>query len=75
LFEGSGEKKPEPNANLRPRILKPGTPIVVPCARKLDTEEDDEDRRERERLTATMRLVGIDKPPTVIESEVGQGRP
>lgn len=60
LFGGNSEKKPE--SNLRPLTLKPGAPLV-PGARKLDTQEDDEDRKERERLAATMKLMGIDKPP------------
>ncbi|KZP31219.1 hypothetical protein FIBSPDRAFT_925923 [Athelia psychrophila] len=62
---GGTEKKPE-NSNLRSLTLKPGATTLVtaaPSARKLDTEEDDEDRRERERLQATMKLMGIE-PPT-----------
>ena len=59
MFGGS-EKKPEPSPNLRPLTLKAGAPITG--ARKLDTYEDDEDRRERERLNATMKLMGIEKP-------------
>ena len=57
---GSGEKKPEVNPNLKPLNLRPGASSVV--GRKLDLPEDDEDRRERERLHATMKLMGIDKP-------------
>ncbi|KAA1468152.1 hypothetical protein DENSPDRAFT_869517 [Dentipellis sp. KUC8613] len=56
---GGGEKKD--NTNLRPLTLKAGTPTIT-SARKLETEEDEEDRRERERLNATMKLMGIDKP-------------
>ena len=56
----AAEKKPEPQ--LRPLTLKAGTNSIVTNARKLDTQEDDEDRRERERLHATMKLMGIDKP-------------
>jgi hypothetical protein len=56
---GGGEKKPEP-ANLRPLTLKPGS--MATSARKLETFEDEEDRRERERLNATMKLMGIEKP-------------
>jgi hypothetical protein len=52
-FSLFGEKKPEPT-NLRP--------LTLVAARKLDTEEDDEDLRERERLAATMKLMGIEKP-------------
>ena len=59
---GGAEKKPEPS--LRPLTLKPGSSSVVGSARKLDTQEDEEDRRERERLHATMKLMGIDKPLT-----------
>ena len=57
----SGDKKPE-NSNLRPLTLKAGGNTVLGNARKLDTEEDDDDRRERERLNATMKLMGIEKP-------------
>ncbi|RDX50391.1 hypothetical protein OH76DRAFT_1402421 [Lentinus brumalis] len=57
---GAGEKRSEPH--LRPLTLKVGTAPVVANARKLDTLEDEEDRRERERLHATMKLMGIDKP-------------
>ena len=57
---GAGDKKPE-NPNLRPLTLKAGGNSVL-GARKLDTEEDDDDRRERERLNATMKLMGIEKP-------------
>ncbi|KAH9898069.1 hypothetical protein C8Q73DRAFT_755691 [Cubamyces lactineus] len=60
MFGGKEEKKPD--AHLRPLTLKAGTNSVVTSARKLETEEDDEDRRERERLHATMKLMGIDKP-------------
>lgn len=56
-----GDKKPEPSPNLRPLTLKAGTTITG--ARKLDTLEDEDDRRERERLAATMKLMGIEKPP------------
>lgn len=59
LFNGP-EKKPDPN--LRPLTLKPGTNPVT-GGRKLDTHEDEEDRKERERLNATMKLMGIQ--PTV----------
>ncbi|KAH9922991.1 hypothetical protein B0H21DRAFT_781494 [Amylocystis lapponica] len=63
-FSMFGDKKPEPNANLRPLTLRPGSSPVVTGARKLDTYEDEEDRRERERLHATMKLMGIEKPVT-----------
>jgi hypothetical protein len=61
MFTGA-EKKPEPTPQLRPLTLKAGSAPLVTNARKLDTQEDDEDRKERERLNATMRLMGIDKP-------------
>lgn len=57
---GGAEKKPEP-ANLRPLTLKP-TSTPMTSARKLETYEDEEDRRERERLYATMKLMGIEQP-------------
>lgn len=65
---GGNEKKPEPNPNLKPLTLRAGSSPVVTSARKLDTFEDEEDRRERERLHATMKLMGIEKPPTVQKS-------
>jgi hypothetical protein len=52
------EKKPEPSPNLRPLTLKPGA-VPVTGARKLDNLEDEEDKKERERLHATMKLMGI----------------
>jgi FtsZ-binding cell division protein ZapB len=58
---GSSDKKPEPK-NLRPLTLRPGATQIV-GAKKLDTEEDDDDRKERERLAATMKLMGIDPAP------------
>ena len=65
---GGNEKKPDPNPNLKPLTLRAGSSPVVTSARKLDTYEDEEDRRERERLHATMKLMGIEKPPTVQKS-------
>ncbi len=62
LVSGDKDKKPEANPNLRPLTLKAGT---VSGARKLETQEDEEDRKERERLNATMKLMGIEKPPSV----------
>lgn len=64
MFGGAAEKKPEPNPNLRPLNLRPGAPTVV-TARKLDTQEDEEDQKERERLNAVMKLMGIEKPASV----------
>ncbi|KAJ3558513.1 hypothetical protein NM688_g883 [Phlebia brevispora] len=57
---GGGDKKSEPAGTLRPLTLRPTSSI--PGARKLDTYEDEEDRKERERLNATMKLMGIEKP-------------
>ncbi|PFH54578.1 hypothetical protein AMATHDRAFT_72350 [Amanita thiersii Skay4041] len=62
FFSGGSEKKLEPN--LRPLTLTPGATTVT-GARKLDTYEDEEDRKERERLNATMKLMGI-QPPTPV---------
>lgn len=58
----NGEKKPEPSPSLRPLTLKPGSNPVT-GARKLDNFEDEEDRKERERLHATMKLMGIQPAP------------
>lgn len=60
LISGDKDKKPEANSNLRPLTLKPG---AVSGARKLETQEDEEDRKERERLNATMKLMGIERQP------------
>ena len=57
----NAEKKPEPSSQLRPLTLTPGAASVT--ARKLDNLEDEEDRRERERLHATMKLMGIHPTP------------
>lgn len=59
IFNGPDKK---PDQILRPLTLKSGTNSVT-TARKLDTEEDEEDRRERERLNATMKLMGIQPSP------------
>ncbi|KAG6845752.1 hypothetical protein H0H87_003806 [Tephrocybe sp. NHM501043] len=56
LFNNQSDKKPDPN--LRPLTLKPGASSVT-GGRKLDTQEDEEDRKERERMNATMKLMGI----------------
>ncbi|KAG6895733.1 hypothetical protein C0992_012962 [Termitomyces sp. T32_za158] len=64
LFGSQADKKPD--ANLRPLTLKPGATSVT-GARKLDNQEDDEDRKERERINATMKLMGIQpRTPTQI---------
>ncbi|KAF9452667.1 hypothetical protein P691DRAFT_178608 [Macrolepiota fuliginosa MF-IS2] len=60
LFNNSSEKKSD--QNLRPLTLKPGS-STLSGARKLETEEDEEDRKERERLNATMKLMGIQPTP------------
>lgn len=60
IFNNNVEKKPD--SNLRPLTLKPGI-TTLSNARKLDTEEDEEDRKERERLNATMKLMGIQPTP------------
>jgi hypothetical protein len=62
FVSGDKDKKSDANPSLRPLTLKPGT---ISGARKLETQEDEEDRRERERLNATMKLMGIEKPPPV----------
>lgn len=64
---GGSEKKAD---NLRPLTLKPGTTSVT-GARKLETFEDEEDRRERERLHATMKLMGIDVSAHSPASSIG----
>jgi hypothetical protein len=61
LFGGNNsnaEKKTE-TPNLRSLTLKPGNPTIT-GARKVETQEDEDDRRERERLSATMKLMGIE---------------
>ncbi|EKM61202.1 uncharacterized protein PHACADRAFT_247656 [Phanerochaete carnosa HHB-10118-sp] len=66
LFGGGDKSAANSPTNLRPLTLKAGTPVVT-SARKLDTHEDEEDRKERERLNATMKLMGIEKvasPPS-----------
>ncbi|KAJ6503420.1 hypothetical protein C8R47DRAFT_203134 [Mycena vitilis] len=60
----SGDKKPE-NPSLRPLTLKPGATSVT-GARKLETHEDENDRRERERMNATMKLMGIQPQPSPV---------
>ena len=57
------EKKPETPSHLRPLTLTPGATSVTSSARKLDNYEDEEDRKERERLHATMKLMGIQPVP------------
>ncbi|KAF9478513.1 hypothetical protein BDN70DRAFT_879850 [Pholiota conissans] len=57
----SNDKKPEPSPSLRPLTLKPGAAPVT-GGRKLDNHEDEDDRKERERIHATMKLMGIQPP-------------
>ncbi|KAF5337060.1 hypothetical protein D9611_003276 [Ephemerocybe angulata] len=64
-FSFSTDKKPEPSPNLRQLTLQPGSSPVVTSARKLETLEDEEDRKERERLSATMKLMGIQPQPSI----------
>jgi len=59
----NGDKKPEPPANLRPLTLTPGAAPLT-SARKLDNQEDEEDRKERERLNATLKLMGVQPQPS-----------
>ena len=66
--------------SLKPLTLRPGStslsPNALPAnlgAKKLETTEDEDDRKERERLRATMRLMGIEPgqpvvPPPIIHS-------
>lgn len=49
--------------NLKPLTLRPGVGSALVGGRKLESQEDEEDRKERERLNATMKLMGIEKPP------------
>lgn len=67
-----GDKKPDTSPTIRPPPLQTGVRNVSGpnTARKLDTEEDEEDRKERERLHATMKLMGIEKPlpPPMVKS-------
>lgn len=63
IFNADPKKSESPN--LRPLTLKPGTLAVTgpnSTARKLETQEDEDDRKERERLHATMKLMGIELP-------------
>ncbi|EJT99888.1 hypothetical protein DACRYDRAFT_109312 [Dacryopinax primogenitus] len=75
---GTQEKK---NESLRPLSLataatpappKPPMHTVVPTRTRFiprDTEEDEEDQRERERLNATMKLMGIERASSYRQSE------
>ncbi|KIM23699.1 hypothetical protein M408DRAFT_332190 [Serendipita vermifera MAFF 305830] len=61
LFGGNGQAQEQTSQPiLKPLNLRPGAATGGGSARKLDTMEDEEDRIERERLRATMRLMGID---------------
>ncbi|KAJ7492514.1 hypothetical protein FB451DRAFT_535856 [Mycena latifolia] len=61
----SGDNKKPDNPSLRPLTLKPGASPVT-GARKLETHEDENDRRERERMNATMKLMGIQPQPSPV---------
>ncbi|KIJ45289.1 hypothetical protein M422DRAFT_251468 [Sphaerobolus stellatus SS14] len=69
LFGGNHENA-EKEKNLRPLTLRPGGTSTLSSARKLESHEDEEDRKERERLNATMKLMGIEKPAPTPESPV-----
>ncbi|KAG8966079.1 hypothetical protein FRC03_012563 [Tulasnella sp. 419] len=66
LFGGGSQQPAEAkNEKLRPLTLKASAPMTnspTSAARKIETVEDEEDRRERDRLAATMKLMGIEKP-------------
>ncbi|KAK0208377.1 hypothetical protein DFS33DRAFT_1271643 [Desarmillaria ectypa] len=67
------DKKPE--ANLRPLTLTPGSNPVT-GARKLETQEDEEDRKERERMNATLKLMGIQpQSPALIQKSFSSPTP
>ncbi|KZT55504.1 hypothetical protein CALCODRAFT_349987 [Calocera cornea HHB12733] len=79
LFGGGQQEKK--NENLRPLSLataampaapKPPTQAMPPARPRFiprDTEEDEEDRKERERLNATMKLMGIERASSQRERE------
>ncbi|EPQ60705.1 hypothetical protein GLOTRDRAFT_124457 [Gloeophyllum trabeum ATCC 11539] len=77
-FSMFGSDKKQDVPTLRPLTLKPGSSAVT-GARKLDTQEDEEDRRERERMIATMKLMGIEKPsvtpPPLIQKSISAPAP
>ena len=74
------EKRTNDPSSLKPLTLRPGSTSLNPNAllanlgaKKLETTEDEEDRKERERLRATMRLMGIEPtqpaaPPPIVHS-------
>ncbi|SJL05792.1 uncharacterized protein ARMOST_09128 [Armillaria ostoyae] len=67
------DKKPE--ANLRPLTLTPGANPVT-GARKLETQEDEEDRKERERMNATLKLMGIQpQSPALVQKSFSSPTP
>ncbi|KAG8724253.1 hypothetical protein FRC09_020617 [Ceratobasidium sp. 395] len=57
--------------NLRADVMGKSSSAPVPASpvihggRKLDNEEDEDDRIERERLNAQMKLMGLEREPTV----------
>ncbi|KAF8507731.1 hypothetical protein JB92DRAFT_3089474 [Gautieria morchelliformis] len=52
--------------NLRLLMLQPGAGSALAGAQKLESQQDEEDRRKQERLTTTMKLMGIEKPSPVL---------
>lgn len=62
IFGGGASENAEKEKNLRPLTLRPGASSTLTGARKLESQEDEDDRKERERLNATMKLMGIEKP-------------
>ncbi|GJJ09651.1 hypothetical protein Clacol_003875 [Clathrus columnatus] len=69
MFGGTSNSMPDKEKNLRPLTLRPGA-LPLTNARKLESEEDDDDRKERERLNATMKLMGVNKPPEEVKPVV-----
>ncbi|KAF8516206.1 hypothetical protein BU17DRAFT_51160 [Hysterangium stoloniferum] len=62
VFGGGTPAVADKEKNLRPLTLRPGAESTLSSARKLESQEDEDDRKERERLNATMKLMGIEKP-------------
>lgn len=79
---GSGQQAPEPEKRIVDPALKPfrlqpssvASPPLAPNPRKIETQEDEDDARERERLRATMKLMGIEAPKTSV-SPLASPRP
>ncbi|KAG8843510.1 hypothetical protein FRB96_004017 [Tulasnella sp. 330] len=68
IFGGSSAPTPDAKTDkFRPLTLNAAAPITPAIARKIETVEDANDRRERERMLATMKLMGIETPaPTTL---------